>query len=118
LAALKPKTREDLDVVELGDEAVVYDGRSGRLHHLNATAWLVFQLYDGSATIKQTAEDLAGAFDLPAGEVERRVRAVHREFREAELLERKHVPAESEPVAEEAAPDEREQVRMQVPRSD
>jgi hypothetical protein len=32
VAALKPMTRSDLDFIEVGDEAVVFDGQTGVLH--------------------------------------------------------------------------------------
>jgi hypothetical protein len=109
-------TRSDLDFIEVGDEAVVFDGQTGLLHHLNPIAALVFQLYDGTATIKETSTELAAATGLAADEVEHKVRVLHRQFREAGLLERKQQPNGSDaPEAHDAH--EHEQIRMEVPGS-
>ena len=74
-------------MVELDGEAVVYDERSGELHHLNTTATLVFDLCDGTASVKELSADLAEAFQVPPDEVERQVRALLRRFRKAGLLD-------------------------------
>ena len=87
MAATRPKRRADLTVVELDGEAVIYDGQRGKLHHLNPTATLVFQLCDGTATVKRLAVDIGGAFNLPDKAVERQVRALVRELEKAKLLQ-------------------------------
>ena len=87
MPAVKPKFRQDLTVVELDGEAVIYDDESGELHHLNPTATIVFNLLDGSATIKELSAEIADAFAQPADEVERQVRTLLREFRKVNLLE-------------------------------
>lgn len=87
MPAMKPKVREDLAVVELDGEAVIYDDRNGELHHLNPTATVVFSLLDGTATVKELAGDISEAFGVPADQVETQVRALIREFRKAELLD-------------------------------
>jgi len=85
--ATKPRVREDLTVVELDGEAVVYDERTGDLHHLNPTATVVFGLLDGSATGRELARDLADAYDQPFEQVLEQVQALVRGFRKAKLLE-------------------------------
>ncbi len=85
---VKPKVRADLAVVELHGEAIVYDDRSRRLHHLNPTATIVFSLCDGRSTIPELSGDIAQAFGLPPDEVERQVRALLRQFRKEEFLDR------------------------------
>jgi PqqD family protein of HPr-rel-A system len=87
MAALKPIARGDLAIVELDGEAVIYDERTGNLHRLNRTATLVFGLCDGSATVKTMAEDVAGAFNVPAEEIERQIRSLLRSLRKAGLLD-------------------------------
>ena len=87
MAATKPRVREDLTVVELDGEAVVYDERTGDLHHLNPTATLVFGLLDGSATGRELAADLADAYGQPFEEVLEQVHVLLRGFRKAKLLE-------------------------------
>lgn len=87
MAAQKPKIRSDLTVVELEGEAVIYDDETRQVHYLNQTATIVFNLCDGSSTIKELAGDIADAFSLQQDEVERQVRTVLRNFREAGFME-------------------------------
>lgn len=89
MAAMKPKVREDLAVVELDHEAIVYDEDGGRLHHLNPTATMIFQMCDGTATVKELSADIADVYGLDVADVERQVRALLREFRSSDLLEGK-----------------------------
>ena len=86
MAAIRPKTRDDLAVVELDGELVIYDEEQGNLHHLNQTASLVFSLFDGSATVKEHASDIGSAYDMPIEEIERQIRALIRQFRKSGLL--------------------------------
>ncbi len=53
MALVKPKVRDDLTVVELDGEAVIYDEETTELHHLNPTATIVFGLCDGTATMRR-----------------------------------------------------------------
>jgi PqqD family protein of HPr-rel-A system len=85
--ATKPRVRKDLTVVELDGEAVVYDERTGDMHHLNPTATLVFGLCDGTATGRELAQDLAGAYGQPVDEVVQQVQVLLRQFRKAKLVE-------------------------------
>ena len=47
MTAKKPKTRDDVVLVEIDDEVLVYDPESEGVDYLNASAKLVFQLCDG-----------------------------------------------------------------------
>ncbi|HZA41031.1 MAG TPA: HPr-rel-A system PqqD family peptide chaperone [Actinomycetota bacterium] len=85
-APIKPRIREDLTTVELDGEAVIYDDRTGDLHHLNSTATIVAKLCDGSATIRELAIDIAYAFQLPEDDVEKQIRSLLRKLRRADLL--------------------------------
>lgn len=87
MAAVKPKVRDGLTVVELDGEAVIYDEQTADVHHLNPTATIVFGLCDGSATMAEMAMDLSTVFEVPLHEVEPEVRAVIRRFRKVRLLE-------------------------------
>lgn len=87
MPAIKPKVREDLTIVELDGEAVVYDEATTEVHHLNRTATIVFGLCDGSATMAEMAADLSSVFEVPLHEVEPEVRALIRRFRKVQLLE-------------------------------
>lgn len=87
MPATKPKARDDLALVELDGEAVVYAEESGAVHHLNPTATVVFALCDGTATVEEIVRDLSGAFGVDAAQIEPEVRQLLREFRELGLLE-------------------------------
>jgi PqqD family protein of HPr-rel-A system len=87
MPATKPVVRRDLTVVELDGEAVVYDERTGDLHHLNPTATLVFGLCDGSSTGRELANDIAAAYGQPTDQVREQVQALLRQFRKARLIE-------------------------------
>lgn len=96
VAAVKPKVREDLTVVELDGEAVIYDEETADLHHLNPTATIVFGLCDGTATMAEMAADLSAVFAVPVHEIEPEVRALIRRFRKVELLEPSGRPYDSD----------------------
>jgi hypothetical protein len=83
---VRPKVREDLTVVELDGEAVIFDEETTDLHHLNPTATIVFGLCDGTSTIPQMSLEISEAFGVPADEVETQVRTLLRRFRKAKLL--------------------------------
>jgi coenzyme PQQ synthesis protein D (PqqD) len=87
MPALKPKVRSDLSIVEMEGEAVIYDELTGQIHYLNRTATIVFNLCDGRATIPEFSKDIAEAFTLDPPDVERQVRSLIRNFREAGFLE-------------------------------
>jgi PqqD family protein of HPr-rel-A system len=84
---MKPKAREDLTVVELDGEAVIYDEVGGDLHHLNSSATIIFALCDGTQTVKQMSAEIAEVFSLASQDVEAQVRTVVRDLRSAGLLD-------------------------------
>jgi hypothetical protein len=118
MAATKPRIRPDISVADIDGEAVVYDPNGEHLHYLNHSAALVLDLCDGTATMKQMAQAIADVYEMPPDDVEKQVRTTVRELRRRVLLEptKKKTPAE-EPEPAEIAEDEREPIRMQVPRS-
>ena len=117
MAASKPCIREDLTLVELDQEAVVYDPLSHFVHYLNPMASLVFQLCDGTATVRETIAELAGAQEVDEAVLGPQVQALVRTFRKAGLV----TPSKGASdllAASEATTDERETIRREVPRSD
>jgi len=50
---LKPIARDDVQYSGLDDGAVIYDTASERVHVLNSTAAYIWNLCDGSFTVKQ-----------------------------------------------------------------
>ena len=87
MAALKPKVREDLVVVDIDGEAVVYDPAEVVLHHLNTTAAVVFKLCDGSGTTRELSEDIAEVLGMSVNTVLRQVQHVVSQFKQAGLLD-------------------------------
>jgi PqqD family protein of HPr-rel-A system len=83
----RPKTREDLTVVVLDGEAVIWNDESGDLHHLNPTATIVFQLCDGTGTPQELTADIAEAFGIAIDEVGPQVIQLIGDFGDAGLLE-------------------------------
>ncbi len=84
----RPKARTTgVTVVELDGEAVIYDRRPGVLHHLNASATLVYRACDGSSTISEVAADIAEAVGEPVDRIEPDIRAAIRRLRRADLLQ-------------------------------
>jgi hypothetical protein len=68
-----PKMCAGLDINETDDGLIVYQESTDRVHHLNQTAAVVFQLCDGSHELEEIAESVGKLFDLsepPALEVE------------------------------------------------
>ena len=99
MARVKPQVRNDLTVVELDGEAVIYDEQGGDLHHLNPTATIVFRLCDGMSTMQEMAEDISLAFGVPTEEVEPQIRSLVRRFRRSDLLTASRSRAGSEVMA-------------------
>jgi PqqD family protein of HPr-rel-A system len=85
-APIKPKVRDDIAAAELDGEAVLYDERTGELHHLNPTATIIFSMCDGTSTIREMSGEISGAFGMASDEVERQVRVLLRQFRKGGLL--------------------------------
>ncbi len=73
-APAHPTRRIDVDLIQLGHEALLYDPVTERVHRLNATGLLLWQCCDGTATAQTIAADLADAFgespDVVAGAVD------------------------------------------------
>jgi len=83
----KPKIREGLDVLEIDDEAIVFDPESRSLLYLNQPANLVFKFCDGTAYASDMAKDIAEAFGVPESRTVRQVRQIIRTLRGRGFLE-------------------------------
>jgi PqqD family protein of HPr-rel-A system len=82
----RPRIRDDLTVVELDGEAVIYDEVNGDFHRLNPTATLVFSLLDGSVTLEELARDLAKAYAMKDEDVIAQVRELASQLAASHLL--------------------------------
>jgi len=58
--------RSDLDVNEVPDGLIIYDGDSDRVHYLNHTAALIFCLCTGDADATAIAQAVRTSFSLEA----------------------------------------------------
>lgn len=66
-----PLTRcHDLDVTEADDGLVVYVPERRRVHHLNATASLVFELCNGTNSLTEIATVVQRVFALPSAPID------------------------------------------------
>ena len=120
MAPTKPRISDEVTVCDVDGEAVVYDPNGVQLHYLNHSAALVLDLCDGRSTIKQMAEAIADVYEVPVDEVEANVRKTIRELRKRELLVPTKVAGTTEEASQESEPaeiDQRETIRMDVPRS-
>lgn len=73
MSAERPRTAEDLEFDEVEDGLIVYQQATERVHHLNRTAAIVFELCDGShepAAIATIVGELYGLERAPADAVE------------------------------------------------
>ena len=84
---MKPKVRDDLTVVELDGEAVIYDEETGELHHLNPSATIVFGLCDGTQTSDEMAGEISAAFEMPEDEVQAQVQQLVVQLGDVGLLQ-------------------------------
>jgi hypothetical protein len=92
-----PRSRSDLSSVELDGEAVILDGSSGELHHLNQSATLVLSLCDGSRTVGTIAGELSELFGMPTDVMIIELRRALTSLGEADLLDA--VPTGSSPTS-------------------
>ena len=99
VARVRPRVREDLTVVELDGEAVIYDEDTAELHRLNPTATVVLALCDGTSTMREMSADISEVFGAPVDQVEHQVRAIVRDFQKAQLLVPAGSPVRSETMA-------------------
>jgi PqqD family protein of HPr-rel-A system len=85
-APVRPIVSHGLVVVELDGEAVVYNEVTGDLHRLNPSATVVFDLCDGTYSVREMALAIAEAASVPAEQIEPEIRSLLRFFRRAGLL--------------------------------
>ncbi len=81
----RPVRHPAIETAGFGTEAVLYDERTGTVHHLNASAYAVWELLDGRP-IDDVIVTLSQMTDLPPGHIERDVALTLVEFRDAGLL--------------------------------
>ncbi|HWD53975.1 MAG TPA: PqqD family protein [Acidimicrobiales bacterium] len=63
-ATERPVARPGLEINEVADGLVIYDGESERVHYLNVTAGVVFSLCTGTSTAEEIADEVGTIFAL------------------------------------------------------
>jgi PqqD family protein of HPr-rel-A system len=81
----RPARHPAVETAEFGTEAVLYDERSGMVHHLNASAYAVWMLLDGRP-VGDIVGTLSETTGVPQGDIRRDVLQAIVEFRAAGLL--------------------------------
>jgi hypothetical protein len=69
----RPTRIDGLEINEVADGLVVYQADPERVHYLNNTAAVVFELCDGRLTVAEITQQVADTFSLadpPVAEVE------------------------------------------------
>lgn len=61
---LRFSTVGDREVTQVPDGYVIYDEEHGRVHYLNPTAALIYEVCDGSRTVADIVELVRDAYDL------------------------------------------------------
>jgi hypothetical protein len=62
----RPCALDKLEVSEVKEGLIVYDAVTDRVHHLNATASIVFAMCDGEHDAPAIATFVEAAFNLPS----------------------------------------------------
>lgn len=64
MSAERPIAAKDLDINETDDGLIIYQESTDRVHHLNPTAAVIFQLCDGDHDLEGIAEAVGETFGL------------------------------------------------------
>jgi hypothetical protein len=83
----RPAKRADVLELDMGDGLILYNHDGDLVHHLNPSAGLVWQLCDGSVSVRGLGEDIAEAYELDAAEVTAEISSVVAEFEALGLVE-------------------------------
>lgn len=81
------RARSDVACVELDGEIVLYDDGSRRFHRLSPTAATFWRCLDGSASLRDIAQDLADAYQVEVATVLPQIISLTRSFADEGLLE-------------------------------
>ncbi len=81
----RPVRHPAVETAEFGTEAVLYDERSGMVHHLNSSALAIWALLDGRP-LRAVVGALSEASGVPPGDIRRDVLQVVTELESAGLL--------------------------------
>ena len=84
--AFRPRRADSVAFTELDGETVLYDESTGGTHLLNPTASVLWQCFDGDASLDELAADVADAYGIDPAAAADDVRAVARSLGELGVL--------------------------------
>lgn len=82
----RPHRAPSVAYTELDGEVVLYDEDTGHTHLLNPTAGVLWQCFDGEATLDELAADVADAYGIDPAAAAEDVRMVARSLGEIGVL--------------------------------
>ena len=85
--AFRPRRAAAVAFTELDGETVLYDESTGGTHLLNPTASVLWQCFDGDASLDELAADVADAYGIDPATAADDVRTVVRSLGELGVLE-------------------------------
>lgn len=89
-----PLRRADVLQLDMGDRLILYHRDLGLVHHLNASAAILWRRCDGTTSTLHLARDIAAHHGLDRAEVERQVASVIAEFDTLGLVDDAVTPIE------------------------
>ncbi|MDA8195899.1 MAG: PqqD family peptide modification chaperone [Actinomycetota bacterium] len=61
---MKPKRNDNIEVTETDEGLVLFQMNYDRIHNLNISASVIFELCDGTRSVHEIAEEVASVFEL------------------------------------------------------
>ncbi len=83
----RPRRREGVLDIDMGDGFILFDESSSLVHHLNPSATLIWQLCDGTGSVADLAGDIAAEYGLDEPTIRSQVAEVIAEFDALELVQ-------------------------------
>ena len=89
----KPMKKSDLSIKVIGDEVMIYDGRTKKVHMVNLVAQKIMEMCDGNHDIDQMVKEIEGSFTISGTDTDIRgdIEEILMQFEELNLFEVKPV---------------------------
>jgi PqqD family protein of HPr-rel-A system len=82
-----PRKRSDLLELDMGDGIILYDDSSSLVHHLNPSASIIWQLFDGEADASTLATETSEELGFPLDQARADIAALITELEALGLVE-------------------------------
>jgi PqqD family protein of HPr-rel-A system len=82
-----PRRRDDVLEIDMGDGVVLYDPAGRLVHHLNPSASVAWQLFDGAVSVRQLAGEISDELRLEPTQVRDQIEALVAELDALGLVE-------------------------------